>query len=378
MSRILTMFGTRPEIIKLAPVIRALEARPDQFTTVNVCSGQHTDLLVPFLRRFALRTDHDLGVMREAQSLSGVAARVLEAIDPILAAETPDLVLVQGDTTTALAGALAAFHRKIPVGHVEAGLRSGNVDSPFPEEMNRRLVTQLAALHFAATARNVAALRTEGVPDGRIALTGNTVVDALLDVLANEKPSPAIAALAESWSGRRLIVLTTHRREAFGRRMAEYLKVLARFVEERPDVALAFPIHPNPVVRDAAATILGHTPRVHLLPPLDHPDFVHLLSQAWLVVSDSGGVQEEVATLGKGLLVLRDTTERPEVLDAGIGRLVGPSASRLRELLLEAEADPAWLLRVRSTPNPFGDGASGPRIAGVIDGWLSDREAAHG
>jgi len=369
--RILVLFGTRPEVIKLAPVIRAFEARPDRFQVLTVCSSQHTDLLLPFVRRLGLRIDHDLEVMRDDQGPSDVAARVLEKLDRILTAgERTDLLLVQGDTTTAFAGALAGFHRKTPVGHVEAGLRSGDIASPFPEEMNRRLITRLASYHFAATARNVATLRSEGVSPDRIALTGNPVVDALKEVILRERPSQAIVDLVNAERGRRLVVLTTHRREAFGDRMGGYLRVLRRFVEAHPDTALFFPVHPNPAVKDAAKSVLDGEPRIHLLASLDHPDFVHLLSRAWLVVSDSGGVQEEVATLGKALFVLRDNTERPEVIEAGIGRLVGPSPQRLEEMLLGLESDDGWLRRVSTIPNPFGDGQSGPRIADAVEAWL--------
>ena len=370
MPCILTVFGTRPEIIKLAPVISALDARADRFVTRTVCSSQHTDLLQPFLRRSSLRIDHDLAVMRENQSLSDVAARVVQALDPIVAKEGPDLLLVQGDTTTALAGALAGFNPKVPVGHVEAGLRSGDRMSPFPEEMNRRLITQLATYHFAATERNARALAGEGVPPDRVALTGNPVVDALRDVLAHQGPSPEVEALVEREAGRRLVVLTAHRRESLGERMAGHLRVLRAFVEAHQDVALAFPVHPNPAVRDAAESVLRGAPRVHLLPPLDHPDFLYLLSRAWLVASDSGGVQEEVASLGKPLLILRENTERPEVVDAGIGRLVGSSPARLQEELDAAYRSGAWAEAVRRIPNPFGDGRSGPRIADAIERWL--------
>jgi UDP-N-acetylglucosamine 2-epimerase (non-hydrolysing) len=369
--RIATIFGTRPEVIKLAPVIRALEARPSRFSSLVVCSGQHTDLLQPFLTRLGLRIDRDLKVMRPDQGPSGVVARVLEALDPILLEERPDALLVQGDTSTALAGALAGFHRKIPVGHVEAGLRSGDPASPFPEEMTRLLISRLASFHFAATARNVATLRMEGVDPSRIALTGNPVVDALGDVLAREHPGSAVRSLLDSEGNRRLLVLTTHRRESLGGPMMAYLKVLRRFVEQRDDVALVFPVHPNPQVREAATTVLRGVPRVHLLSPLDHADFLHLLSRAWLVVSDSGGVQEEVATLGRPLLVLRENTERPEAIDSGIARLVGSSAARLEEMLIEAEQQGSWLERVRGIPNPFGDGRSGPRIVRALDEFLT-------
>ncbi|MBI5534535.1 MAG: UDP-N-acetylglucosamine 2-epimerase (non-hydrolyzing) [Deltaproteobacteria bacterium] len=377
MLRILTLFGTRPEVIKLVSVIRALESRADRFSATTICSGQHTTLLRPFLERLGMRVDRDLNVMRQAQGPSEVAARVLQALDPLFAEIRPDLLLVQGDTTTAMAGALAGFHRKVPVGHVEAGLRSGDSSSPFPEEVNRRLITQLASYHFAATRGNVETLVREGVDPKRIALTGNPGVDALQDVLAHDKPSRAIEDLVHTHRERRLLVLTTHRREAFGPRMEEHMRVLRRFVEAREDVVMVFPVHPNPSVTDASRTILGDCSRVHLLPPLDHPDFVYLLSRAWLIVSDSGGVQEEVATLGKPLLILRDNTERPEVIEAGLGRLVGDCPEHLGQVLEEIDTDGAWLRSAGSRPNPFGDGQSGRHIADAIERFLG-REGSDG
>jgi UDP-N-acetylglucosamine 2-epimerase (non-hydrolysing) len=372
LKTVLTLFGTRPEVIKLAPVVRALEARPERWRTLNVSSSQHTDLLYPFAKRLAVRIDRDLGVMRPGQAPSEVLARVLAGLDPLLAAERPSLVLVQGDTTTALAGALAAFHRGVPVGHVEAGLRSGDPNSPFPEEMNRRLVTRVARYHFAATTSNVETLLSEGVPADRIVLTGNPVVDALREIQASHEPSAALQEQLAALTGLRLIALTTHRRESFGAVMEGHLRVLRRFVERNPDIALVFPVHPNPAVRAAAEAALAGAPRVLRLEPLEYPDFVHLLSRAWLLVSDSGGVQEEAPTLGKPLLVLRDNTERPEVLHCGIGRLVGSSPSRLETLLEEALGDAAWFERAREVANPFGSGDSGERIAASLERLLKD------
>lgn len=366
MPTILTLFGTRPEVIKLAPVIAALEAQPAVFRTLNVTSGQHTDLLYPFVRMFGVRLDHDLRVMQPHQTPSEVCARVLSGLDRLLGAESPDLVLVQGDTTTALAGALAAFHRKIPVGHVEAGLRSGNVHSPYPEEMNRRLITRLATYHFAATARNAAALRAEGVAGDAVFVTGNPVVDSLHAIVKTAGISPAVAALLESTQGRRRVVLTTHRRESFGPAMAGNLRVLRRFVERRPQVALIFPVHPNPEVSAPARTILAGHPRIHLVPPLGYADFVVLLSRAWLIVSDSGGVQEEAPTLGKPVLVLRENTERPEAIEAGVARLVGGTPAQLAQMLDEASAPGSWVEGVGCRPSPFGAGDAGERIAAVI------------
>ena len=376
MKTILTLFGTRPEVIKLAPVIRALESGGSAMRTVNVASSQHRELLHPFAVRLGVRIDHDLDVMTPGQVPSEICARVLSRLDPLLAAERPDLLLVQGDTTTALAGALAGFHRGVPVGHVEAGLRSGDARSPFPEEMNRRLVTQLAHYHFAATADNVETLRAEGVAADRIALTGNPVVDALRHILASEEPSARLREALAPLAGLRLIALTTHRRESFGAVMEGHLRVLRRFVERNPDLALVFPVHPNPAVREVAERALAGAERVLRLEPLEYPDFIHLLSRAWLVVSDSGGVQEEAPTLGKPLLVLRENTERPEVLRCGVGRLVGNSASRLESLLEEARSDAGWAERIARTANPFGQGDAGERIARAIARLLKCEETA--
>lgn len=373
MRRVLCLFGTRPEIIKLAPVLRELGARPDRFETVHVASSQHTDLLHPFAEHFGVRIDSDLAVMSEGQTPSQVAARVLEGFGPVLDDARPDLVLVQGDTTTAMAGALAAFYRGVPVGHVEAGLRTGNVLSPFPEEMNRRLITRLARLHFAATAHNVETLLAEGVPKEQVALTGNPVVDALKHTLEREASSPALARRLSEVSQPRLVVLTTHRRESFGALMKRNLEVLAGFVDRHDDVSLAFPVHPNPSVREPTNAVLTGRPRVHLLEPLPYPDFVHLLSRAWLIVSDSGGIQEEAPSLGKALLVLRENTERPEALDAGVARLVGGSPERLAAMLEELHADDAWIRGVREIENPFGRGDSGARIADAIEGFLGSQ-----
>src|SRR3989442_8993555 len=327
-KKVLTVFGTRHEVIKLAPVIEQLEVQRDAFRTVNVTSAQHTDLLYPFIHLFGIRVDHDLRTMVPNQTPSQVCARVLAGLDTLLSDERPDLILVQGDTTTAMAGALAGFHRRIPIGHVEAGLRSGNAYSPYPEEMNRRLITRLATYHFAATRRNRATLLAEGVPENTVFVTGNPVVDSLHAILERTEVSPVVARLLEATSGLKRIVLTTHRRESFGDVMAGNLGALRSFVASHPDVALLFPVHPNPDVVGPATTILSGHPRIHLIPPLGYEDFIVLLSRAWLVVSDSGGVQEEAPTLGKPVLILRENTERPEATEAGRGRRGGGGRRR--------------------------------------------------
>jgi UDP-N-acetylglucosamine 2-epimerase (non-hydrolysing) len=279
--------------------------------------------------------------------------------------------LVQGDTTTAIAGALAAFHARIPVAHVEAGLRTGNRYSPFPEEMNRRLITQLADLHFAATPKNVEILLAEGVQKNCIVLTGNPVVDALQHILARSSASPSLSKLLDDIvANKHLIVLTTHRRENFGQVMSSHLKALRRFVERHQDVALVFPVHPNPSVRAVVDAEFTRAERIHCIEPLEYADFLHLLSRAWLVVSDSGGVQEEAPSLGKPLLILRDTTERPEVLDCGVGRLVGHSGERLEEMLEAVLVDKSWFDVVSKTENPFGKGDAGEQIVSAIAQFL--------
>jgi UDP-N-acetylglucosamine 2-epimerase (non-hydrolysing) len=373
--RILSLFGTRPEAIKMAPVLAALAASPRQFHPINVCSSQHVDLVAPLISAFSLKIDHDLQVMRPNQTLSGLASRVLSALDPILLEQRPDMVLVQGDTTTAFAGALAAFHRSIPVGHVEAGLRSGNPTSPFPEEMNRRLISQVASLHFAATANNRDALLAEGVPAERISVTGNTVVDALQQMRSHARPSPATATLLEQTQGKRRILLTTHRRESFGQRLSDNLKVLRSFVESHPGIALIFPVHPNPAVSGPARDILGESERVHLIAPLDYEQFVAIMSQTWLIVSDSGGVQEEAPSLGKPLLILRENTERPEAVWAGCAKLAG-TPQLLEELLNDAVTADSWVNGVAAVPNPFGDGAAARRIVAAVAAMLDETKGA--
>jgi UDP-N-acetylglucosamine 2-epimerase (non-hydrolysing) len=310
--------------------------------------------------------------MEPGQSPTRLCARILEALDPLLRATVPELVLVQGDTTTALAGALAAFHRKIAVGHVEAGLRSGDASSPFPEEMNRRLISRLATWHFAPTPLNRETLLAEGVPSARVFVTGNPVVDALRAIRATAEPTPRLRELLDATEGLRLVVLTTHRRESFGRFMQASLRQLAAFVSSRRDVALVFPVHPNPDVVAAAGAELEGRPRIHMVEPLGYPDFVHLVSKAQVIVSDSGGVQEEAPTLGKPLIVLRANTERPEALSCGVARLLGPDPGGLRRLLEEALDEPSWARRAHGAANPFGDGDAARRIANVIRNLLAE------
>jgi UDP-N-acetylglucosamine 2-epimerase (non-hydrolysing) len=368
--KVLCVFGTRPEVIKLAPVIQELRDRKDEFQAVVVDSGQHTDLLTPLLRLFRIRPNFSLEVMQAAQTPNDVCSRVLAKLNPIIQSERPDLILVQGDTTTAMAAALTGFHNKIPVGHVEAGLRSGDPASPFPEEMNRRLVSQLSTYHFAATQGNRKTLLQEGIADESIFVTGNPVVDSLHYMLGQTKPSARIQKLLKKIGVRKLMVLTTHRRESFGGTMRRNLQDIRRFVDAHEDVALVFAVHPNPNVKDAARAELDNHPRILLIQPLDYADFIQLIRRAWLLLSDSGGIQEEAPSLGKPLFVLRNNTERPEAIESGVAFLIGDTPGRLTSMLRRAYEDGDWLQKIKNTQNPFGDGNSGKRIVDVIQRQL--------
>ena len=363
--KVLVLFGTRPETIKLAPIIHELQTR--RFRTLVVSSSQHKQLLKPFLAALNVEVDIDLGVMRRNQSPNEVCARVVAKLDKILAAERPDLILVQGDTTTTLAGALAGFNRSIPVGHVEAGLRSGNLMSPFPEEMNRRLVSQMASFHFAATDANRRTLIAEGVASEKVFVTGNPVVDSLKGMTQNAACDEHVERLIKDTAGKKRILLTTHRRESFGAALSGNLEVIRAFVEKHDDVCVFFPVHPNPNVRAVAEEILGGHDRIHLLAPMDYSAFLSIMKACWLIVSDSGGVQEEAPSLGKPLLILRENTERPEAIHAGVAKLVGNKPGSLARMLEKNYASDTWMRSVRQIANPFGDGHAAAKIVRVLE-----------
>ena len=360
------VLGTRPELIKMGPVIQQLRHDGVRVTLVN--TGQHSDLLTPLFELFQIRPDHDLEVMHTGQSLNQLGARLQERLDAVLAQECPDLVLVQGDTASALMGGLAAFNRHIPVGHVEAGLRSGIADNPFLEEMNRRLIGRLASWHFAATERNRATLLAEGIDDAQIVLTGNPVIDALFQTRALTQPGPEMLSVRDKTANSKIVLVTTHRRENQGSTMRQHLRALRGFVEERPDVSVVFPVHPSPAVKEAAAAELSDHGRVHLIAPMGYRDFVHLLSSAWMVVSDSGGIQEEATALGKPMLVLRSNTERPEAVESGIARLAGDTHLDLKRLLLDAAADEEWFAHCEGGSPVFGDGTTAQKISQFLLG----------
>lgn len=374
-AKVLVCLGTRPELIKFAPMIRSLGNRGVDLVTVN--TGQHTDLLQPLFELFSIRPKYNLEAMVAGQSLNALGGRLLDRLDPVLEAEKPDLVLVQGDTSSAVMGSIAAFNRRIPVGHLEAGLRSGNPLSPFPEEMNRRLVGQIASHHFAATDRNRKTLLDEGVMADSIHLVGNTVVDALHQTLATKRPGKTVELMQQWAAGKRMVLVTTHRRENFGETMSQHLRALREFIESEPDLCMIFPVHPNPNVRAAVAAELEHHPRIHLTDPMGYCDFVHLLSHAWLIVSDSGGIQEEATALGKPMIVLRENTERPEAVECGVARLVGESPERLRDMLCTALIDEVWHANASRSRDVFGDGHTAERICNVLFGAQEKTAATH-
>ncbi len=364
----MVVLGTRPEVVKLAPVVRALRSR---VSSVRVAfTSQHRELARGIADVFDLRADFDLDIMTAAQQPHQVASRVQEGLQGVLADVRPALVMVQGDTTTAMAAAMAAFYGKIPVAHVEAGLRTDDPYNPFPEEMNRRLITRLAALHFAATSANYRALLAEGVSDAAIHVTGNPVIDAVEWILADRGAELPEVAREVSMRGNRILLLTTHRRENFGAPQAAILRAVASIVEMFPDVEVVFPVHPNPIVRAAVAEHLPEHSRIHRLGPLEYPAFINLLAASHLVLTDSGGLQEEAPALGKPTLVLRTTTEREEMIAAGSGLLVGIEHDAIVSAAAALLTDDA-AYRAMATPRfPFGEGGASERIAGVVVDWL--------
>ncbi|MEN3009737.1 MAG: UDP-N-acetylglucosamine 2-epimerase (non-hydrolyzing), partial [Candidatus Bipolaricaulaceae bacterium] len=356
------VLGTRPEAIKLAPVIFELKRHPKVISRVCV-TAQHREMLDPFLRLFNIDPDYDLNIMQPNQTLFDITARALYGLKDVLESERPDIVLVQGDTTTAFAAALATFYLKIPIGHVEAGLRTSDKYQPFPEEINRRLISHLADLHFAPTERAKANLLAEGIPPARIHVTGNTVIDALLFILERTRDQDVLPPeLARLPPDRKIILVTAHRRENFGKGLENICIALRRIVQEAPEVEIVYPVHLNLNVRAVALRLLAGIERVRLLDPLDYVAFVHLMARSYFILTDSGGIQEEAPTLKKPVLVLRDTTERPEVLEVGAAKLVGTNPNKIVSETLNLLRNPREYDRMANAGNPFGDGQAAIRI----------------
>jgi len=362
MIRVLSIFGTRPEAIKLAPVILELRRHPEDVENLVCVTAQHREMLDQILAWFEITANFDLDLMQPDQGLAQFASRALVAITEVLEHVQPDVVLVQGDTTTVMMAALAAFYKRIPVGHVEAGLRTRDRYNPFPEEINRRVAGVLATYHFAPTERAAAALRAEQVPEDAIYVTGNTVVDALLRTVKR----PVNLDLGFDRDNRRLILVTAHRRESFGAPFESLCLALRDLAERNPDVEIVYPVHPNPNVRKPVKRILSGQERIHLVEPLRYEQFVHLMNRVYLILTDSGGIQEEAPVLGKPTLVMRNTTERPEAIEAGTARLVGTNRARIvaetERLLSDADVYRAMAL----AGSPFGDGKAAQRIVKIL------------
>ncbi len=359
-------FGTRPEAIKMAPVVLELHRR-ETFRVVTCLTGQHREMLDQVTEAFALPVDHDLNVMRERQSLGHITSAVLKGVDPLLETEKPDLVMVHGDTTTTFAAALAAFYRMIPVAHVEAGLRTNDIYSPYPEEINRRLADRLAEILYAPTPAAREALLREDADPSHILVTGNTVIDALLTAVAAPAPAwPLEVARALERPGPKILV-TVHRRESWGAPMESVARAIRAVTERLPQVTFIFPIHLNPIVRTTFHGALDEVSQVLFVEPLEYVSFVHLMKAADLVITDSGGIQEEAPTLGKPVLVMRDTTERPEGLEAGTARLVGTGTDSIAREIVRLLTDPHEYQKMAGAINPYGDGLAAARIADHLE-----------
>jgi len=379
--RVLCIFGTRPEAIKMAPVIQALQAHRERFLLKVCVTAQHRQMLDQVLHLFGMVPDYDLDIMRADQDLYSLTAALIRELQAVVAGERPDLVLVHGDTTTTMAASLAAYYGRAAVGHVEAGLRTGDKYRPFPEEMNRRLTSALADLHFAPTETARRNLLREGVGNERIAVTGNTVIDALFQIRDRIRADSGLRqtlALSFPWlrAERRIVVITGHRRENFGRGMVEICRALVDLAGEWPEVDFVYPVHLNPNVLDPVDQILRSSGRVNLrlIEPLDYLQFVHLLMQCHMVLTDSGGIQEEAPSLGKPVVVMRETTERPEAVEAGTVLLAGSSRERIVHAVSRLLADPRHYDAMSRAINPYGDGRAGPRIAEAIIRFLAGQK----
>lgn len=367
--RVLCVFGTRPEAIKMAPVVLGLGAAAD-FEAVVAVTAQHRSMLDQVLETFSIEADHDLDIGRDRQTLVDITRRTLEGLQGLLADTEPDLVVLQGDTTTAFAAALAGFYAKVPVAHVEAGLRTGDPMAPYPEEVNRRLISQLAGLHLAPTPSAVANLLLEGVHPANVVCTGNTVIDALAWTIAQPTLQSSQLLSELEADDRRVVLVTVHRRESWGAPIARVARALAAVARANPDVVIVVPAHKNPVVRDTLLPTLGGIDNVRIVEPVPYDTFARLLQRSHLVVTDSGGIQEEAPSLGKPVLVLRELTERPEAVATGTVELVGTDEAHVTERIQTLLNDPVAYARMALAQSPYGDGLAGPRTVAAIRWWL--------
>lgn len=368
--KVMTIFGTRPEAIKMAPLVLELKKRSEEFEAIVTVTAQHREMLDQVLSIFDIQPDYDLNIMKDRQTLMDVTTRGLQGLDDVMKKVKPDMVLVHGDTTTTFIAGLAAFYNQIQVGHVEAGLRTWNKYSPYPEEMNRQLTGVLADLHFAPTDKSAANLQAENKKEEQIFVTGNTAIDALKTTVKETYEHEVLTKLGDD----RLILLTAHRRENLGEPMKNMFRAVKRIVDEHEDVQVVYPVHLNPVVRETANDILGNDPRIHLIEPLDVIDFHNFAERAHIILTDSGGVQEEAPSLGVPVLVLRDTTERPEGIEAGTLKLAGTEEETIYMLAKELLIDEDVYKQMSQASNPYGDGLASKRICDAISYYFNRRE----
>jgi UDP-N-acetylglucosamine 2-epimerase (non-hydrolysing) len=365
-KKILSVFGTRPEVIKMAPILKELDRHKDIFESNIILTGQHKEMVHPYLALFGIEPHFNLEIMTPNQSVNNIAAKILEKLPPLLDKLNAEIVLVQGDTTSAFASALVGFHAKIKVGHIEAGLRTYNKFNPFPEEMNRCLISSLADFHFAPTENARNNLLNEGVNPEKVFITGNTVIDALLSIVRDDYKFEHEVLKKIAFNKNRIICVTTHRRESFGLPLKNTLTALKKIIELYSDIEIVLPVHYNPNVKKHVYDMLGNTDRIHLIEPLSYEPFVQLLNKSFLILTDSGGVQEEAPSLGKPVLVLRDTTERPEGIEAGTAKLVGTNVENIIDqvgLLLDNKDN---YHKMANSVNPYGDGTAALKIINIL------------
>ena len=372
--KVLVVVGTRPEAIKVAPVIERLKRQPDGFETIIAATGQHRELLDQALSLFHISPDIDLNLMDSCQGLPALTSRVLESMSRTLSTVGPDIVIVQGDTTTVFASSLAAFYQHIPVAHIEAGLRSYNKYSPFPEEINRRLTTVMTDIHFAPTPLAKEALLNEGVAADKIVITGNTVVDALMHVSALPFFFHNSVLQDVDLNNHRLVLVTSHRRESWGLELQNICEAIKELVQKHPDIVVVYPVHPNPIVKNTAEQILKGLDRIYLVKPLDYMTFVNVMKKAYIILTDSGGLQEEAPTLKKPLLLLRDVTERPEAFEAGLAKAVGTDRKRIVQEVDNLLSDTNLYRQMTDRTNPYGDGKAADRIVTALFRWANGKQ----
>ncbi|GIN40311.1 MULTISPECIES: non-hydrolyzing UDP-N-acetylglucosamine 2-epimerase [Heyndrickxia] len=368
--KVMTIFGTRPEAIKMAPLVLELQKHPDSIESIVTVTAQHRQMLDQVLEIFNIKPNYDLNIMKDRQTLKDITIKALEGLDRVMKEAKPDIVLVHGDTTTTFVASLSAYYNQIVVGHVEAGLRTWNKYSPFPEELNRQLTGVIADIHFAPTDKAANNLLDENKKSESIYITGNTAIDALKTTIKKDYTHDVLEKLGDD----RLILLTAHRRENHGEPMRNMFRAVKRLVEENSNIQVVYPVHLNPVVREVASDILGNDPRIHLIEPLDVIDFHNFAERAHLILTDSGGVQEEAPSLGVPVLVLRDTTERPEGIEAGTLKLAGVNEETIYQLATELLTDPVAYEKMSKATNPYGDGQASKRIVEAIQYHFHQRE----